>query len=162
MRQSVPVMAYHCKLYAVQKGLNLCKESPGPDADAAKSSLISELGDLEAMKQAMGDIDKDDLKFHVENFILSVFAKADKDERTVETITKRNALDFKRAGDFIAVLTLFDGAFTDEWQNRKKYCTYKAGTIMKALKNGEQPERGNPFEPEEEKKDEGVPAAMDP
>ena len=32
---------------------------------------------------------------------------------------------------------------------------YKAGTIMKALKAGEQPERGNPFAPpEEEKKEE--------
>lgn len=29
MRNSVPVMAYHCKLYAVQKGLDLCKQNPG-------------------------------------------------------------------------------------------------------------------------------------
>lgn len=94
-------MAYHCKLYAVQQGLDLCKQSPGPDADKAKSYLLNELGDLEAMKAAMGDIDKNDLKFHVENFVLSVFAKADNEERTCEEITKKNALDFKRAGDFI-------------------------------------------------------------
>ena len=134
MRKSVPVMAYHCKLYFVQKGLNICKENPGPDADAAKSTLLGELDDLEAMKKAMGDIDKDDLKFHVENFVLSVFAKADNDERTCETITKRNAMDFKRAGDFIQILALFPETYTDEWQEKKKFCIYKAGSIMKALK----------------------------
>ena len=102
----------------------------------------------------MGDVAQDDLKFHVENFVLSVFAQTDKEERTCETITRKNAVDFKRTKDFIEILELFEGAMTDEWLERRKYCVYKAGTIMKALKNGEQPERGNPFAPEEEKKEE--------
>ena len=103
----------------------------------------------------MGEVAQDDLKFHVENFVMSVFAKTDKDERTVETITKQNAIDFKRTSDFIALLELFDGAMTSEWVERKKYCVYKAGTILKALKAGIQPERGNPNDPpEEEKKEE--------
>ena len=121
----------------MQQGLSACKAQPGDEADKAKAYLINELGDLEAMKSAMGEIDQKDLKFHVENFVLSVFAKADKEERTVETITKKNALDFKRAGDFIQILSMFEEVWTDEWQQRKKYCTYKAGTILKALKNGE-------------------------
>jgi hypothetical protein len=128
-------MAYHCKLYGVQKVLALCKENEGnPKAAEAKSYLMGELEDLEAMKAAMGELPKDDCKTHVENFVLSVFAKADKEERTCETITKQNAIEFKRAGDFIAVLSLFDDCMTAEWENRKKFCTYKAGTIMKALK----------------------------
>ena len=56
MKNAVPIMAYHCKLYAVQKGLALCKENPGDQADKAKAYLINELTDLEAMKAAMGDI----------------------------------------------------------------------------------------------------------
>jgi len=146
-------MAYHCKLYAVQRGLALCKDAAGDQAAEAKNYLIGELGDLEQMKAGMGDVAKDDLKFHVENFVLSVFAQTDKEERTCETVTKKNAIDFKRTGDFIAVLTCF-GELNEEWAKRKKYCTYKAGTIMKALKAGEEPVRGNPFEPEEEKKEE--------
>jgi vacuolar protein sorting-associated protein VTA1 len=95
---------------------------------------------------------------HVENFILSVFAQTDKDERTCEQITKKNAVDFKRSCDFIQLLDLFEEGMTEEWSERRKYCIYKAGTIMKALKNGEQPERGNPFAPpEEEKKEEEMP-----
>jgi len=45
-------------------------------------------------------------------------------------------MDFKRTQDFIALLDLFEGAMTDEWAERKRYCIYKAGTIMKALKAG--------------------------
>lgn len=32
-----------------------------------------------------------------------------------------------------------------EWEERKKYCNYKAATIVKCLKTGEEPPRGNPF-----------------
>ena len=67
------------------------------------------------MKKAMGDVAQEDLKFHVENFVLSVFTKTDKEERTDETITKKNAMDFKRTGDFIMLLDLFDGAMTEDW-----------------------------------------------
>ncbi len=137
MRQAVPIMAYHCKFYAVKRGLKLCSENPGEMADKAKSFLVQELGDLETMKGAMGDVKQEDLKFHVENFVLSVFTKTDKDERTCETITKRNAMDFKRTGDFIALLDLFEDCMTEDWKQKQKYCKYKAGTIMKALKNGE-------------------------
>jgi len=115
MRQAVPIMAYHCKFYAVKKGLQLCNENPGEMANKAKSFLVQELGDLETMKQAMGDVAQEDLKFHVENFVLSVFTKTDKEERTDETITKKNAMDFKRTGDFIMLLDLFDGAMTEDW-----------------------------------------------
>lgn len=136
MKDSVPIMAYHCKFYAVKKGLALCNSNPGEMADKAKSFLVNELGDLEAMKAAMGTVEQADLKFHVENFVLSVFAQTDKDERTCETITRKNAADFKRTMDFIALLTLFEDTMTEEWEERKRYCMYKAGTIMKALKAG--------------------------
>ena len=109
---------------------------------------------MEAMKKAMGETSKDDMKFHVENFILSVFAATDKEERTCEKITKKNAVDFKRTGDFIMLLSLFEGGMTEDWKEKRKYCVYKAGTIMKHLKEGTDPPRGNPFAPEEEEKKE--------
>ena len=69
----MPIMAYHCKFFAVKKGLALCGASPGEMADKAKSFLINELGDLEKLKASMGTVEQADLKFHVENFVLSVF-----------------------------------------------------------------------------------------
>lgn len=101
------------------------------------------------MKKEFGDIHTDDTKYQVENFILSCFAKVDKDERTCETVTKLHAVEFNRTAHFIQLLTCF-GALEDEWKEREKYCKYKAGTILKALKEGKQPERGNPFAPPEE------------
>lgn len=40
-----------------------------------------------------------------------------------------------------------------EWQERDKYCKFKAGNILKCLKTGEEPKRGNPFVKEEEQTD---------
>jgi len=126
---------------------------------ATKNYLIGEISDLEEMKKLIGQISKEDMQVAVENFVLSVFAAADKDERTCPEVTKNQAISFKRAGDFIMVLTLFqsNGTLTEEWQKRQKYCVYKAGTIMKSLKAGEVPVRGNPFEPEEEKQNSTLP-----
>ena len=86
--RSVPIMAYNCKLYAVQKGFQLCKANPGDQAKLAQNYLIGELEDLEQMKKAMGEVNKEDMQTAVENFVISVFARSEKDELTVETIGK--------------------------------------------------------------------------
>ena len=110
---------------------------------------MNELKDLEQMKAALGGTTKEDHFPQVENFILSIFAKIDKEDRTDEHITKNHALSFKRCSDFIQILTMF-GELEPEWAERAKYCNFKAGIILKALKNGEEPPRGNPFAQEEE------------
>ena len=97
----------------------------------------------------------------MENFVLSVFAKIDKEDRTDATITKNHALSFKRCGDFIQILTLF-GPMEPEWAERGKYCNFKAGIILKCLKNGEEPPRGNPFAPEEETQPEAEEVKQEP
>ncbi len=112
---------------------------------------MSELQDLETMKKEMGDVNKDDMQTSVENFVISVFARAEKDELTCETIGKVQAVAWRRAGHFIDLITMF-GPLTPEWENRRKYANYKGGIILKCIKSGEVPPRGNPFEPEEEKK----------
>ena len=48
------------------------------------------------MKKAMGPVEKEDMHAYVNNFVLTVFAAADKEERTVPEITKKQAIDFKR------------------------------------------------------------------
>jgi len=101
------------------------------------------------MKKAMpeGTV-KADHRNNIENFVMSVFTNADKEERTCETISKKHALDFNRCSHFIMLLSVFDDCYDDAWEEKRKYCVYKAGNIMKALKNGEQPPRGNPNDPE--------------
>lgn len=48
---------------------------------------MTELQDLEKLKKSL-EGSKDDHKYVVENFVLSCFAKTDKEERTCEKITK--------------------------------------------------------------------------
>ena len=119
---------------------------------------MQELKDLETMKGFLGGTTKEEHLPQVENFVISVFAKIDKEDRTDETITKNHALSFKRCSDFIQILTMF-GPLEPEWQERAKYCNFKAGIILKCLKSGEEPPRGNPFAQEEEQPVAEEPAA---
>lgn len=115
LRQAVPVVAYYCKLYGVNKGFEIMKQNASsPNINEVKTFLMSELKDLEEMKAAMGPGTKEDHFPLVENFILSVFAKIDKDERTCEKVTKQHAVDFKRCSDFISILSIF-GPMEPEW-----------------------------------------------
>lgn len=113
----VPIMAYYCKLYAVQKGFDLIKaDTSGADTTNAKKYLMNELGEVEKLKPALEGQPKEDLFCVVENFVLSMFTKCEKEERTCETITKTNAQDFNRCNHFIALLTLFnDGELEEHW-----------------------------------------------
>ena len=115
LKSYVPTVAYYCKLYAVNKGFDLMKQNPSsPNLNEVKAYLMGELKDLETMKAVLGGTTKDDHKPEIENFLLSVFAKADKEERTDPQITKNHALSFKRCGDFIEILSMF-GPMEQDW-----------------------------------------------
>lgn len=82
-------------------------------------------------------------------FAANIFTNADKNERTCETITKANAVEFNTCKHFISVLSCFgpDVLSNGGWDLKMKYCAFKSGTILKALKAGQQPPRGNPDDP---------------
>lgn len=99
---------------------------------------MNEMSNLEKMKPSLPEgTSKDDHRYVVENFAAGIFTNADKDERTCETITKKNAVDFNTASHFIMLLSMFGTAYDDgNWEEKRSYCVFKAGTIMKALKVG--------------------------
>lgn len=41
------------------------------------------------------------------------------------------------------------GPIEKDWLERDKYCKFKLVGILKCIKTGEEPPRGNPFAPEE-------------
>lgn len=89
LEQADKVMAYFTKLYAVQTGFDLCKQSQGPEVATSKQFLLSELDSLEKIKKsALGPTKMEEFQAHVDNFCLSMFAKVDKEERTCMAITK--------------------------------------------------------------------------
>ena len=50
------------------------------------------------------------------------------------------------------LLSLFDDTYDDEWEQKRKYCVFKAGNILKCIKAGTEPARGNPNDPENDGK----------
>ena len=95
------------------------------------------MGSLEAMKEGIGGIKSEDAQVVVEEFVLSMFVRADNEERSCEEITKATAMQFQRVSHFIELLNIFSSPLDETWTERLKYCRYKAGTILKALKAGQ-------------------------
>jgi len=83
-----PVVSYYCKFYGVNKGFELMKSNSSAQTPEVKNFLMGELAELEKIKTALGGTNKEEHKFTVENFVLSVFAKIDKEERTSPKIGK--------------------------------------------------------------------------
>lgn len=95
------------------------------------------MGDLEQMKKALPEgSSKDDHALYIQTWVAQVFTNTDIEERTCEEITKKIAQDFNRCSHFIMLLSIFDNIYDDGWEEKRKYCVYKAGTILKSLKAG--------------------------
>ena len=88
LAQISPVVSYYCKFYGVNKGFEIMKQSSSAQTPEVKSFLMGELAELEKIKAALGGTSKEEHKFTVENFILSVFAKVDKEDRTCPKVGK--------------------------------------------------------------------------
>lgn len=80
-------------MYAITKGFEIIKNAPaGTDSSNVKKYLIGELTECEQMKKGLPEgTTKADHRYVIENFVTSVFTNVDKEERTCETITKKNA-----------------------------------------------------------------------
>lgn len=126
-------------MYGVTKGLEIVRnDASGQDTTPHKKFLMNEMNSLEEMKKALPEgSTKDEHRYVVENFVTSTFTNADKNERQCETIDKTNARDFNTCSHFIMLLSMFGEAYDEgEWEEKRKYCVFKAGNIMKALKSG--------------------------
>lgn len=97
---------------------------------------MDELTGCESMKGNLPEgSTKADHRYVVENFVTSVFTKIDKEERTCETITKKIAIDFNSCSHFVMLLSSFgDECYDDGWEEKRKYCAFKAANILKSLK----------------------------
>eukprot|EP00831_Metopus_contortus_P070242 TRINITY_DN635_c0_g1_i3.p1 TRINITY_DN635_c0_g1~~TRINITY_DN635_c0_g1_i3.p1 ORF type:complete len:280 (-),score=55.26 TRINITY_DN635_c0_g1_i3:41-880(-) len=111
--------------------------------------------------RGLGDVYKRQVhgerKQMVDDFCARTFVALDKDERNAPTITKGHAIQFNSMSHFIELLSVY-GSLSPEWEEKRKYCKYKAGNILKCLKQGIDPPRGHPNDPPPEKKKELPPA----
>ena len=78
-----------------------------------------------------------DKKSICENFAMSIFARADEDDRS-ENITSNTAKTYYAASTFFDILEQF-GDLDEEVIEKRKYSKWRAAEILRALKEGRSP-----------------------
>ncbi|BAF19390.1 protein HOMOLOG OF MAMMALIAN LYST-INTERACTING PROTEIN 5 [Oryza sativa Japonica Group] len=137
LQKHEPLVAYYCRLYAMEKGMRIPQKER---TKTTNSLLISLMNQLEKDKKSL-TLGSDD-HLHVEGFALNVFAKADKQDRAGRADIN-TAKTFYAASIFFEILNQFGELQTDVEQ-KQKYAIWKAAEIRKALKEGRRPEAGPP------------------
>ncbi|XP_062980664.1 vacuolar protein sorting-associated protein VTA1 homolog isoform X2 [Elgaria multicarinata webbii] len=134
-----PVVAYYCRLYAMQTGMKIDSKNP-----ECRKFLCKLMDQLEAMKKQLGDNEAITQEIvgcaHVENYALKMFLYADNEDRAGQ-FHKNMIKSFYTASLLIDVLTVF-GELTDENVQHRKYARWKAAYIHNCLKAGETPQSG--------------------
>ncbi|XP_042359134.1 vacuolar protein sorting-associated protein VTA1 homolog isoform X2 [Plectropomus leopardus] len=134
-----PVVAYYCRLYAMQTGMKLDSKSP-----ECRKFLIKLMDQLETMKKELGDNDSISQEVvgnaHIENYALKMFLYADNEDRSGR-FHKNMIKSFYTASLLLDVLSVF-GELSEENVQHRKYARWKATYIHNCLKNGETPQAG--------------------
>ncbi|CAN6472003.1 unnamed protein product [Victoria cruziana] len=137
LQKHEPLVAYYCRLYAMERGLNIPQKERTKTTNAL---LVSLMNQLEKDKKSI-TLGPDD-HLHIEGFALNIFNKADKQDRAGRA-DLNTAKTFYAASIFFEVLSQF-GALHTDIEQKQKYAAWKAADIRKALKEGRRPEPGPP------------------
>ncbi|CAN6479081.1 unnamed protein product [Victoria cruziana] len=137
LQKHEPLVAYYCRLYAMDLGIQIPQKDR---TSTTKSLLVSLMNQLEKDKKSLKLNPEDHL--HVEGFALNVFGKADKQDRAGRA-DLNTAKTFYAASIFFEILGQF-GDLQPEIEQKMKYAAWKAADIRKALKEGRKPEPGPP------------------
>ncbi|KAH1062743.1 hypothetical protein GYH30_005613 [Glycine max] len=137
LQKHEPLVAYYCRLYAMERGLKI------PQSERTKTTnalLVSLMKQLEKDKKSIQLGPEDNL--YLEGFALNVFGKADKQDRAGRA-DLTTAKTFYAASIFFEILNQF-GAVQPDLEQKQKYAVWKAAEIRKALKEGRKPTAGPP------------------
>ncbi|KAL5548485.1 hypothetical protein UlMin_003716 [Ulmus minor] len=137
LQKHEPLVAYYCRLYAMERGLKI------PQSERTKTTnalLISLMKQLEKDKKSVKLGPEDNL--YLEGFALNVFGKADKQDRAGRS-DLNTAKTFYAASIFFEILNQF-GALQPDLEQKQKYAVWKAADIRKAIKEGRKPNAGPP------------------
>jgi len=142
-----PVIAYWCRVLALQNGMELDKASK-----EALGVLLPLMDWLEAFKKE--NVEEEAVtnetvaNAHIENYAMKLFLWADREDRAAR-FNKNVVKAFYTAGMLFDVLIVF-GELTPEVAHHQKYAKWKAAYIHNCLKSGETPIPGPMNEEEDE------------
>ncbi|XP_066557748.1 vacuolar protein sorting-associated protein VTA1 homolog [Amia ocellicauda] len=134
-----PVVAYYCRLYAMQTGMKLDSKTP-----ECRKFLVKLMDQLETMKKELHENESITQEVvgnaHIENYALKMFYYADNEDRAGR-FHKNMIKSFYTASLLIDVLSVF-GELSEENFQHRKYARWKATYIHNCLKNGDTPQAG--------------------
>ncbi|CAA0833629.1 Protein HOMOLOG OF MAMMALIAN LYST-INTERACTING PROTEIN 5 [Striga hermonthica] len=137
LQKHEPLVAYYCRLYAMERGLRIPQKERTKTTNALLVSLINQL-EKDRKSLTLGPDDY----LHVEGFASNVFSKADKQDRAGRA-NLNTAKTFYAASIFFEILNQF-GEIQPDLEQKQKYAVWKAADIRKALKEGRKPVPGPP------------------
>ena len=133
-----PVVAYHCRLFAMQEAMNMRAKIPKPDM----GFVITLMDQLESEKAALGDLSN--AAITVENFALTLFERADDADRSGKS-TLPVAKDFLVSSQILETCRQF-GELSEDLLEKIKYAKWRFVEIFKSTKEKRPPAppRGDP------------------
>ncbi|XP_059666456.1 protein HOMOLOG OF MAMMALIAN LYST-INTERACTING PROTEIN 5 [Cornus florida] len=137
LQKHEPLVAYYCRLYAMDRGLRIPQNERTKYTNSLLVSLMKQL-EKDKMSLKLGPDDS----LHLEGFALNVFTKADKQDRAGRA-DLNTAKTFYAASIFFEILNQF-GELHPDLEQKQKYAAWKAADIRKAIKEGRNPEPGPP------------------
>jgi hypothetical protein len=149
-----PVIALCCRVYYLDKYIGLKKQGNlhmTPEENAELSQLLNVVGEAKKIYS----MSKEETKDVLEDFCGKNFARIDIEDHNAPKLTKEHASQFNTTAHFIELLSIYDG-MTPKWEEKGtfginiivKYCKLKASNILKCIKQGIDPPRGNPNNPD--------------
>ncbi|XP_026993790.1 vacuolar protein sorting-associated protein VTA1 homolog isoform X2 [Tachysurus fulvidraco] len=134
-----PVVAYYCRLYAMQTGMKLDSKTP-----ECRKFLMKLMDQLELMKKELSTNESISQEIvgnaHIENYALKLFFYADNEDRSGR-FHKNMIKSFYTSSLLLDVLCVF-GELSEENLQHRKYARWKSTYIHNCLKNGETPQSG--------------------
>eukprot|EP01130_Rhizamoeba_saxonica_P012549 TRINITY_DN5306_c0_g1_i2.p1 TRINITY_DN5306_c0_g1~~TRINITY_DN5306_c0_g1_i2.p1 ORF type:complete len:153 (-),score=25.45 TRINITY_DN5306_c0_g1_i2:425-883(-) len=110
---NAPVMAYYCRCYAVQLGIQLRETNPSSETDGSKDVLITLITQLEEDKGNLASELHQMNHEYVINYALNTFKMADDSDKSGNTNYKLIARNFYHSTIFFDVFKQFE-SLSDE------------------------------------------------
>ncbi|XXH06156.1 hypothetical protein Hte_012602 [Hypoxylon texense] len=154
-----PVISYWCYYWAVNQILSRGLHAADDECHQFTTNLMEKLEQTKD-EQAGNDAIHDDVagQAYVEQFAQETFERALRPLKA-NKVTQQTAITFEAAATFFQLVNIW-GPADAETQEKIKYAKWNAARILKAIKEGHDPNESNPKQ-EDVKEDEATPA-LDP
>ncbi|KAJ3558915.1 hypothetical protein NPX13_g9619 [Xylaria arbuscula] len=159
LESAKPVISYWCYYWVVQQILKKSLHSADEECLNFTTTIMDKLEQMKT-EQANNDAILDDIagQAYVEQFAQETFDRALRPLKA-NKVTQQTASTFEAASTFFQLVNIW-GTPDPETQDKIKYAKWNAARILKAIKEGKDPNESNPRQEEPKSEEDVVP--LDP